>query len=86
MEENGRLIRLFPVPFRLVGDDKQFKKWQWIFARVAKASNDHRQESYKVFVDTVMCDGDQLSTKRGWEARRTALAAIPVYEDFAAVA
>ena len=30
MEENGSLIRLFPVPFRLVDDQKQFKKWQWI--------------------------------------------------------
>ena len=25
LEEGGRLIRLFPVPFRLVGDEKQFK-------------------------------------------------------------
>jgi hypothetical protein len=83
MEENGRLIRLFPVPFRLVSDDKQFKKWQWITARVVKASNDHRQESHKLFVDTIICDGDPLSTKRGWEARHAALAPIPIYKDFA---
>jgi hypothetical protein len=44
MEEGGRLIRLFPVPFRLVDDEKQFKKWQWIKARVEKARNDHRPE------------------------------------------
>jgi hypothetical protein len=26
MTEDGRLIRLYPVPFRLVSDDQQFKK------------------------------------------------------------
>jgi hypothetical protein len=25
MDEQGNLIRLYPVPFRLIGDDKQFK-------------------------------------------------------------
>jgi hypothetical protein len=58
MEEDGKLIRLFPVPFRLVDDEKQFKKWQWIKARVEKASKDHRPESHKVFVDTIVCEGE----------------------------
>jgi hypothetical protein len=30
MTEDRRLVRLFPVPFRLVEDDQQFKKWQWV--------------------------------------------------------
>ena len=49
MDEDGQLIRLFPVPFRLVDDEKQFKKWQWIKVRVEKAKNDHRFESHKLF-------------------------------------
>jgi hypothetical protein len=28
MTEDGKLIRLYPVPFRLVSDEQQFKKWQ----------------------------------------------------------
>lgn len=85
MEENGSLIRLFPVPFRLVDDQKQFKKWQWISARVSKASNDHRSESHKVFVDTIVCNGGPLSTRLGWRARRDQLESIPVFESFAAL-
>jgi hypothetical protein len=27
MDDSGKLIRLFPVPFRLVSDEQQFKKW-----------------------------------------------------------
>src|SRR5439155_6749975 len=38
--------------------------------------------SHKVFVDTIACDGDPISTKRHWEARRSAIAPIPVYDDF----
>jgi hypothetical protein len=83
MEEDGRLIRLFPIPFRLVGDDKQFKKWQWAKARIDKAPNDHRPESHKVFIDTIVCDGDPLPTSRGWQARREQLRSIPIFDDFA---
>jgi hypothetical protein len=83
VESNGSLIRLFPVPFRLVSDDKQFKKWQWITARIEKASNDHRPESHKLFVDTINCDADPLPTKDGWKARREVLAHLPVFNDFA---
>jgi hypothetical protein len=85
MEDDGRLIRLFPVPFRLVDGDKQFKKWQWVTARIDKAPNDRRPENHKVFVDTIVCDGDPLSTSRGWRARRDQLRKIPIFDDLAAL-
>ena len=63
MTEHGRLIRLFPVPFRLVEDEQQFKKWQWITARVRRAQDDARPESHRVSVDTIdarlRCDGPE---------------------------
>ncbi len=83
VESDGCLIRLFPVPFRLVSDEKQFKKWQWISARIEKASNDHRPESHKLFVDTISCEGNPLSTKDGWKARLEQLANIPIFDEFA---
>jgi hypothetical protein len=36
MEESGQLVRLYPVPFRLMQDEAQFKKWQWIEADVKR--------------------------------------------------
>ena len=83
IEEDGSLIRLFPIPFRLVDDERQFKKWQWITAWIAKTPKDHRRESHKVFLDTIACDGDPLSTRDGWWARRDHIAKIQVYNDFA---
>ncbi|NTV96108.1 MAG: hypothetical protein HGA75_11950 [Thiobacillus sp.] len=82
MDETGRLLRLFPVPFRLVAEDQQFRKWQWIRARVRKAKGDHRPESYRISVDTIEIEGDPLSTRNDWCERRQAIASLPVYENF----
>ena len=60
MTDDGRLIRLFPVPFRLVEDDQQFKKWQWITARVRRAQDDARTESHRVSVDTIEVEAKGL--------------------------
>lgn len=85
MDEQGKLIRLYPVPFRLIGDDKQFKKWQWITVRLEKSRNDHRPESHKLYVDTIECDDAALPTSDYWLARRHWLDNLPVFESFAAV-
>lgn len=82
---NGSLIRLYPVPFRLVAADKQFKKWQWIEAKVEKARKDHRPESYQIKIDTLKCEDAALPTSGGWHARRQALARTPVMHSFAEI-
>lgn len=48
IEEDGKLIRLYPVPFRLIADTAKFKKWQWITAQIEKAKKDHRSESHRI--------------------------------------
>lgn len=83
VEEGGQLIRLFPVPFRLIGDSQQFRKWQWINARIEKATNDRRPESHKIFVDTIDCSEQPIPTRNGWADRRAAISNIPVFDDFA---
>ena len=85
IEDNGRLIRLFPMPFRLVSGESQFRKWQWITARVEKSRRDHRPESHKIFVDTIVLDGRPLPTRDGWQLRREWLDKVQVFPDFAAL-
>lgn len=85
LAEDGKLIRLFPVPFRLVRDDQQFKKWQWITARIEKAKGDHRPESHKIFVDTIDCSEEPISTRAGWADRRAALKGVQIFNDFSAL-
>lgn len=86
MTEEGKLLRLYPVPFRLVADDQQFRKWQWIEARVEKANSDHRPESHRLFVDTIRCDSEPLKAgKEGWPRRMELVSHLPVFRDFGAV-
>ena len=86
MTADGRFIRLYPVPFRLVADDQQFRKWQWITARIEKARDDHRPESHRIFVDTIECDPEPLPSGRtGWPARAELLAKLQLFSNFADV-
>ncbi len=84
MDENGRLIRLFPVPFRMIRNDQQFKKYQWITARIQKTGDDHRPESHRIFTDELAI-GETLATDNRWEARRQLLDRLSVFDDFDAL-
>ena len=86
IDESGKLIRIYPMPFRLVSDEQQFKKWQWIEARIEKATNDHRPESHKIYIDTIKCDESPLpSGEAGWRVRRQWLNKIVRFTDFDAI-
>lgn len=85
MTAEGQLIRLFPVPFRLVEDDQQFRKWQWISARVRRAQDDVRSESHRISVDTIAVDGEPLATRDHWMDRRHAIKDVPVFESHEAL-
>jgi hypothetical protein len=85
MRPGGSLIRLFPVPFRLIDGAQRFKKWQWVNARIERAPADRRVESHKLFVDTVRFIGEPLSTARKWEARRGPIDKFKIFDDFEAL-
>ena len=76
--QDGSMYRLYPVPFRLIEEGRQFKKWQWVNARVEKATKDHRPESHKIYVDTIVC-GEVIDPKREWAARWEWIDKIPSF-------
>jgi len=75
----GVMRRLYPVPFRMIERDQQFKKWQWIDVRVEKANKDHRPESHKLYVDTITCR-DVIDTTKEWSLRWDWLDKIPSFD------
>lgn len=81
MLESGEFIRLFPVPFRHIAEEHQFRKWQWIDAKVEKARSDHRPESYSIKVETIV-PGATVPTKNEWAARRNLLSRIKLFSSF----
>lgn len=66
--DDGAWIRLFPIPFRFLKDDKQFKKYQWVNLTVTKAS-DPRPESYRVDLDSIEVL-DLMPPTNKWQTRK----------------
>ncbi len=67
--DDGKWIRLFPIPFRFMGGNQQFRKYEWIEV-AAKKSSEPRKESFEVDIDTLKILSDPLSTKDAWMARK----------------
>ncbi|MFU3870174.1 hypothetical protein ACM7G7_26365 [Pseudomonas aeruginosa] len=84
MEADGSLVRLYPVPFRLVAEEQQFSKWQWIEASIEKNPADHRPESHKIGVDTIR-GLETVPTTKNWSHRREMLDKLPIYDSFEAL-
>lgn len=63
-----RWVRLYPVPFRYLDQNKQFKKYSIIRVKVHGSENDPRFESLKIDASTISAI-EELSTDNGWRAR-----------------
>ena len=72
VSSDGKWIRLFPVPYRLLPPDKKFTKYQWIEAELKKARGDPRPESYNISIDTIKL-GELVPTKEAWGLRKAIL-------------
>lgn len=62
-------MRIFPVPYRFLEPDRRFSKYQWINAKVRKAQNDSRIESYNIDVGSIQIESF-IDSKDGWNARK----------------
>lgn len=80
INQQGVMRRIYPVPFRMLQNNQHFKKWQWISARIEKAHNDHRLESYKIYTDTIT-QKNELSTKNEWYERKEWINQIPKLQE-----
>lgn len=65
----GQLRRLYPVPFRLLDGSQKFEKWEWITSDLHKANDDHRPESHRLHIDTLVRTGRKVSTEYQWANR-----------------
>jgi hypothetical protein len=68
LAETKKMIRLYPVRYRYLEGEFQFKKYQWIRAEIAKAISDSRPESFNLVEGTIEI-GDIIGTDDGWHQR-----------------
>lgn len=66
---DGKLIRIYPIPFRALSFDAQYKKYEWIELDLTRNTDDFRPESYRPLhgIDQIQI-GEQVSTgkDRSW--------------------
>lgn len=65
-----RWIRLYPVPFRSLDDERQFRKYQRISVRVQRHTGDRRPETRRPDRDSIKPLGDPITSQNGWARRR----------------
>ncbi|MFS3137651.1 hypothetical protein ACLRDC_20165 [Gluconacetobacter sacchari] len=62
---NGEWRRQYPIHFRRLRDEGQFKRWQWIeYDWIAPGNDDRRQESRRVQEDTIKVGKSISKTER----------------------
>lgn len=66
--DDGKWIRLFPMPYRLMDDANKFRKYDWVEVSLKKARNDTRPESFNPQIDEIEII-DSVPTKNDWSER-----------------
>jgi hypothetical protein len=67
--DKGEWLRLFPVPWRYLAVEQQFRRYQWVELTVTKAS-DPRPESYKLSQHGIIILTEPLPTDHDWRQRK----------------
>ena len=84
VREDGSWVRIYPVPFRRLGEKEQYKKFDWIECRLARNESDHRPESFRPLDQGELSDLQpvgHVDTSDKWrERRRILLDNAPVYD------
>ncbi len=79
LHENGKWVRIYPVPFRLFEKDKRYKKYQWVNVKLQRNTRDYRRESYRPVSEFELLE--RVGTEDKWAERRKILSGVPVYYD-----
>ncbi|MCF4097828.1 hypothetical protein [Maritalea mediterranea] len=70
IREDGSWVRIYPAPFRLLGKESQYSKYQWVELDLVRNDTDLRPESFRpVNIDAIR-PLNKIDTKNNWAERR----------------
>jgi Fe-S-cluster formation regulator IscX/YfhJ len=70
VREDGAWVRIYPVPFRRLGQKEKYKKYDWVECRLRRNTSDPRPESFRPFDEKELCPIDHIDTANNWNERR----------------
>ena len=71
--EEGKWIRLYPIPFRQLDYEKQFRKYEWVELDLIRNPSDFRPETYRpkdLFLSDMVAMGKIEADGNIWAERR----------------
>jgi len=75
IRDNGRPIRLYPVPLRYLTEEAQYRLYDWIEVLIRKSSRDPRPESYSI-------DAARKRSSACTYTRKQTSSALPIMKNF----
>ncbi len=81
VREDGTWVRLYPVPFRRLDQEDQYKLFDWIECRLQQNKSDPRPETFRPLNQNELRPVDHIDTRDKWrERRRILLKTTRVYD------
>lgn len=79
--EDGSWIRIYPIPFRKLDYEQQYKKYQWVEVDIEKNASDYRPESYSLKDRrfTEIKPLDKIGTENNWQKRKDIIFQNKIY-------
>lgn len=74
--EDGKWVRLYPLPLRSLPSNQQFRKWQWVEMETMPTRRDKRPESRCPLLDTIVMK-EKLTSDTDRELRRKLVDNLP---------
>lgn len=69
--EDGTWVRIYPIPFRKLDYDKQYKKYDWVEIDLVPNTSDFRKESFRPYsLDNSIEIIGHLNTDGNWQLRK----------------
>ena len=73
VREDGTWVRMYPVPFRRLGEKEQYSKYDWIECRLTRNTSDPRPETYRPVDQNELRSVAHIDTRDQWRERRQIL-------------
>src|SRR5258705_8308536 len=73
VREDGKWMRIYPVPFRRLDETEQYRKFDWIEAEFIASKSDPRPETHHPADLTKLIPSGHMGTDDDWRERRELL-------------
>ncbi len=74
IRDDGTWIRIYPVPFRRLNEEQQYRKYDWLECRLVRNTSDPRPETYRPFDERELeAPVGHIDTADNWSERRKLL-------------